>query len=170
MCPLIGWNGVTYFENDSYCYSSFTNIVGILWAAFAVYVIPCGCLMIIYIRITIFLRHQSNNQALLVKKRQDRDLLIIRRISVLVILLLILGIPSMSVILMFVITGEEYTLTTRIAFLPVGISMAGLSIALLFCIPQLEIIARKIFQSNRVSNNSGILSRSIQMRIVARVD
>jgi hypothetical protein len=123
--------------------------------------------MIIYIRITIFIRHQSNNQPLVVKKRQERDLLIIRRILVLVGLLLLLGLPAMVLIFMFVITGEEYTLTPPIVFIPVGVSMAGLSIALLFSIPQLKSIAQKVFQSNRVTDIPGTLSRSIQPRTVA---
>lgn len=163
MCPLIPWNGVVYLENDYYCYASSTNIRGALWASFIVYICPLTCLLIIYTRITIFIRQQSNNQALAIKQRQDRDFRIIRRILVIVSILCVLGLPTMVLIAMFIITDKEYPLNRRIAFLPAGISMAGLSAALVFSIPQLNNIVKKLWQANRVAPQGHILPGSIQM-------
>jgi hypothetical protein len=144
MYPLIRWKSVIYLENDYFCFASFTNIRGILWAAFVAYIPPFCCLLIIYIRLIIFIRQQANNRTLVSIQRQGRDLIVIRRISIIVSLLLVLGLPSMALIAKSIITGEEYPLIARITFLPVGISMAGLSVVMVFSIPQLNSIARKL--------------------------
>ncbi|CAF1287503.1 unnamed protein product [Adineta steineri] len=122
LCVLIPLNGVTYLPNDYFCYATFTNIPCILCVAFVIYIIPFCCLLVIYIHITRFIRRQGNIQTLVVKQRQARDLLIIRRILIIVIILLILGIPALILIFMFIITGEEYPLLARIAFFPVSAS------------------------------------------------
>ncbi|CAF1068747.1 unnamed protein product [Adineta steineri] len=153
LCPLIPFNSVIYLEYDHYCYISFSNIGAILWAAFVCYIIPFCCLLIMYIRIVVFLRHQPNNQTLAVRHRQNRNLMVIRRILMLVNLLLILGLPSIVLIGMIIVTGEQYPLTNRIGLLPVSISMSGLSVALIYCISPLKSIALKLRQSNRVLPN-----------------
>ncbi|CAF4261509.1 unnamed protein product, partial [Adineta steineri] len=135
---LIPLNGVTYLPNDYFCYATFTNIPGVLCAAVVVYMCPLCCISFIYMHITKFIRQQGNIQTLIIKQRQARDLLIIRRILIIVSLLLILGIPALVLVFMFIITGEEYPLLTRISFFPVNVSQAGLSVALLFSIPQLK--------------------------------
>ncbi|CAF1582839.1 unnamed protein product [Adineta steineri] len=106
--------------------------------------------MMIYIRITIFIRHHTNNLPLPIKRRHDRDFLVVQRILIIVTLLLILGIPSIFFIIRFIITGDDHPLTNRIAWFPVGISMSGLSVTLVFCIPQLKSIIVKLFQQNRI--------------------
>jgi hypothetical protein len=166
MCVLIPWNGVVYLENDHYCFSSFTNIPGLLWGAFVIYIIPIWCLVIIYIRITRFIRQQSKNRTLAIKQRQDRDLLIIRRILIIFSLLLAFGFPTMVLIVMAIITGEVHPLTNCIVLISVSISMATLSVALLFSIPQLKSIVLKLWQSDRVTPFTGTVSISIQMRTI----
>ncbi|CAF4134786.1 unnamed protein product, partial [Adineta steineri] len=76
---LIPLNGVTYLPNDYFCYATFTNIPGILSAAVIVYVGPFCCISFIYIHITRFIHQQGNIQTLIIRQRQSRDLLIIRR-------------------------------------------------------------------------------------------
>ncbi|UJR07446.1 hypothetical protein I4U23_011732 [Adineta vaga] len=164
-CVVITWNGVTYFINDSFCYVSFANIRAIIWAAFSAYLFPFLCSLMIYLRITTFLRHQTNNLTLLVKQRQDRDVLIVQRILIIITLLLILGVPSMYFIVRFAITGDDLPLTNRVAWFPVGISMAGLSVTLIFSIPQLKNIVKKLFQPHRVAITTlATLPGRIQMK------
>ncbi|UJR07443.1 hypothetical protein I4U23_011729 [Adineta vaga] len=150
-CVIVSWNGVIYLIDDYFCYVSFANLRAVMWAAFFVYLFPSLGILTIYIRITTFLRHQKNNLTLITKQRQDRDVLIVQRILILVILLLFLGIPAMFFILRFAITNDYHPLTVRVSWLSVGISMSGLSFALIFLIPQLKSIARKLFQPHRVA-------------------
>jgi hypothetical protein len=106
--------------------------------------------MIIYIHITLFLRQQSSNLALVLKRRQQRDLLAVQRIFINVGLLVILGLPGMTVVIMAFVTGVEYPLGQRILYIGVEISLAILSIEMIFMTPQLKNILVKIWRQNRV--------------------
>jgi len=89
---------------------------GILWLLFNAYGIPVLLLSLIYLRITIFLRQQSNNQTLIVRQRQQRDLIAIQSILIIVGFLIALGIPAMVFIVILLVTGERYPLCMRIEF------------------------------------------------------
>ncbi|CAF4198877.1 unnamed protein product, partial [Adineta steineri] len=78
LSPLLFWHDIVYLPQEYFCYVPYTNILGILWVILNAYGNPLLILLFIYLRITIFLRRQSINQALVVKKRQERDLLVIR--------------------------------------------------------------------------------------------
>ncbi|UJR12289.1 hypothetical protein I4U23_016466 [Adineta vaga] len=161
------WNGVIYLINDSFCYVSFSNIRAVMWAAAFVYLLPSLGTFVIYTRLTFFLRHQRNNLTLKIKRRQDRDFLIVKRISTIVTLLFILGIPSMIFIIRFTITNNYHPLTLRISCLPIVISTSSLSIVLVFSIPQLKSLVRKSFQSQQVTTTTHATSRkSIQIKTV----
>ncbi|CAF1461476.1 unnamed protein product [Adineta steineri] len=171
MCVLIPWNGVVYFNNDYFCYVSFASLRAIIWGAFFAYLFPFLCSLMIYIRITIFIRHHTNNLPLPIKRRHDRDFLVVQRILLIVSLLLILGIPSIFFIIRFIITGDDHPLTNRIAWFPVGISMSGLSVTLVFTIPQLKSIVVKLFQQNRVKPATlATVPTRIQMKSVCGTD
>ncbi|CAF1403863.1 unnamed protein product [Adineta steineri] len=167
LCVLIPLNEMIYLPNDHFCTISFTNIPGILSAAVVAYICPFCCILFIYIHITRFIHRQGNTQTLVIKQRQSRDLLIIRRILIIVSFLLILGIPGMTLIFMFIITGEEYLLLARIVFLPVSVSEAGLSIALLFCIPQLKNIVLNLRIIRKVMPVNQVVQGTIQMNTIA---
>ncbi|CAF1305595.1 unnamed protein product [Adineta steineri] len=161
---LIPLNGVSYLPNDHFCYATFINIPGILSAAVIVYIGPFCCILFIYIHITRFIHQQGNIQTLVIKQRQSRDLLITRRILMIVSLLFILGIPAMTLVFMFIITGQEHPLLARIAFFPVSASQAGLSVALLFSIPQLKNIVQNLRTTKTVTLVNRAMRGTIQMR------
>jgi len=82
LCPILIWNGIIYSPNDYICSISLTNIRGTLWLVFTSYGLPLTYLSVIYIRITLFLRQQSNDVELAIKRRQKRDLVAIQRIFI----------------------------------------------------------------------------------------
>ncbi|CAF1330071.1 unnamed protein product [Adineta steineri] len=166
LCVAIPLNAVTYLPNDYFCYATFTNIPGILSVASIVYMGPFCCILFIYIHITRFIHQQRNIQTLVVKQRQSRDLLVTQRILIIVSLLLILGIPGMTLIFMFIITGQEHPLLARIAFFPVSVSQAGLSVALLFSIPQLKNIVLNLRTTNTVMPVNQTARGTVQMRTI----
>ncbi len=136
--PILYWHDVIYLPNEHYCYVPYTHFRGILWLAFNCYGIPVISLSLIYLRITIYIRRQTNNQTFVVKQRQDRDMIIIRRILITIGLLMALGIPGVVFLVMLRITGEEYPLLLRIEWLFVSFSMIGLSLSVVVYTPQLE--------------------------------
>jgi hypothetical protein len=165
LSPLLFWHDVIYLSAEHYCYAAFINFRGILWTAFTAYGIPASCLFLIYIRIIIFIRQQSNNQTQAIRRRQARDLRAIRRILITVNVLIILGVPSIVLVIMAAINGEENPLCFRITWISLTISMAGLSVAMIFFIPQLKNIVWKNRLNNRiipVENN--LTPDTIQMR------
>ncbi len=148
--PLLVWDDIVYLPSEHYCYVPYTNIRGILWIILNAYGNPVLLLSIIYVRISMFLRQQSTNQIVVVHQRQVRDLLVLRRILITVCLLLALGIPSVILLSIFIITSHKQPLFFRIEWLSVSLSMIGLSLSQVIFTPQLKRIVLKIFQYNRV--------------------
>jgi hypothetical protein len=130
---------------------------------FISYGLPLTYLSLIYIRITLFLRQQSNDIELAIKRRQKRDLVAIQRIFINVGMLIVTGIPGIVVIIMSLINGVEYPLSYRILWIGVEVSFAILSIQMVFMTPQLKNIFMKKWQQNQVT----ILDGAIQMRAAA---
>ncbi|CAF1257487.1 unnamed protein product [Adineta steineri] len=166
LCILLPLNGVTYLPHDYFCYPTFTNIPAILSVVVIAYMCPFCCISFIYMYITRFIHRQGNIQTLVIKQRQARDLLIMRRILIIVSLLLVLGIPAMTVIFMFIITGEENPLLARISLFPGSVSEAGLSVALLFCIRQLKNIVLNLRRTSTVTPVNQTIRGTIQMRTI----
>ena len=150
LSPLLFWHDVIYLSNEHYCYAAFSNIRGIVWTAAMAYGIPGLCLMIIYIRIIRFLRLHSNNQTQTIRRRQARDLLAIRRILTIVGVLIILGIPSIILLILSAVRNKEHPLSFRITWFSLTVSMSGLSVAMIFFISQLKHLIWKQRQQNRI--------------------
>jgi hypothetical protein len=162
-CPLLVWHDVIYLPLESYCYLLSTNIRSMLWLLFICYGLPLVYLMLIYIRITLFIRQQSNNLAVEIKRRQQRDLVAIQRIFMNVGLLVVIGLPGVVLIIMGLITGIAHPLSYRILLIGLEVSVAVLSVEMVFMTPQLKHIVLRRWQQNRVA----IIEGSIQMRPVA---
>jgi hypothetical protein len=135
-----------------------------VWTAITNYVTPLFCLLMIYLRIIRFIRQQSNNQTLIIKRRQERDFLVIKRIVIIVNILLALGVPSIILISMLYVTGVEYPLSYRITWLSTDVSMAVLSVLIVLMTPQLKSIVMKRWQRNRVMPMRTTIADSIEAR------
>jgi hypothetical protein len=96
------------------------------------------------------IRQQSHNPARIIQRRQAGDLLVIRRIFVTVGVLIVLGVPSVILVIMAAITGEEHPLCFRITWISHSMSMTGLSVAMIFFILQLKNIVWKRWQQTRI--------------------
>jgi hypothetical protein len=160
--PLVVRRDIIYLPREYFCSFKFSNLRAGLWIFINAYGIPFVLLLLMYIRIMIHIRQQPNNQTMTVKRRQRRDLVLIRRILITVSLLLTVGIPGMILMARMFITGEEHPLSHRISDLPVGLSVAVLSIVLIYSIPQLKsIVVKKRKRSQLMVINSTIGMRNI---------
>jgi hypothetical protein len=166
LCPLLVWHDIIYLPNEYYCFNSFRNVRAMVLTAFANYGIPLFCLSFIYLRITRFIRQQPNNQTVTIKRRQERDFLVIKRIFIIVNILLTLGIPSIVLISMLYATGIEHPLSYRITWLSIDISMAILSVIIVLMTPQLKTIVRKRRQRNRMMPMRPTNGSSMEVRII----
>ncbi|CAF0987594.1 unnamed protein product [Adineta steineri] len=160
MSLILFLHSIIYLPTDYYCFVPFTNVYSMFWLVLNNYGSPVGVLLFIYIRITIFLRRQTNTPTLIVKQRQHPDLLVIRRILITVGFVISLGIPAMIFLVMFFITNEQYPLTFPFLCFFISISMLGLCLLTIIFTPQLKKTVVKIVQQNRVTflNDSFIAS------------
>lgn len=117
-----------------------------------------------YIRIAIFLRLQSRNKTIKVKRRQTRDFRIIKRIIVTISLLLIVGLPAIVLLIVKIHTGREHSLSYRIILFSGSMSMVGLSARMIFITRQLKRIASRIWQHNKMKLTHTKLSVPLSTR------
>ncbi|UJR11530.1 hypothetical protein I4U23_015711 [Adineta vaga] len=149
-CPYFIWHAVIYLRKEYYCFIDYASIRSVIWLILNIYGIPLCLLMMIYLRIVLFLRRQPINSTWMIKQRQQRDLIVIRRIFVIISLLVILGIPTIVLLLMLYITGEIHPLFHRYAWFFVNISMMGLTMIMVVLTPQLKNVVFKKFHQNQV--------------------
>jgi hypothetical protein len=163
-CPVLVWHDIVYLPKEHYCFLNYTNLRVILWLFSNIFTVPLFVLSLIYLRITVYLRRQSHSQTLLVKQRQQRDLVVIRRIFITIGLLAVLGIPSFVFIIMFNITNVENPLFYRFLWFFFNFSTTSISFTMIIVIPQLKSIVMKKFQRNRVVPLRGTLAGAIPIR------
>jgi hypothetical protein len=116
--------------------------------------------LLIYIRITVFIRQQSSNLALEIQRRQKRDLVAIQRIFINVGILISTGLPGVVVIIMSLINGVEYPLSYRILWIGTEVSLVILSLQMIFMTPQLKHLVMRRWKQNQVAT----IEAPIQMR------
>ena len=153
MTSLLVWHDIVYFPNDHYCFIPFVKVRGILWVAFLSYCLPLSYMCLIYIRITIFLRQETNALSLLIKQRQERDLQDIQQLFINVALLLAAGLPDFILLIIFLITGIHQPIDYRVVWVGDEISLTVLSVTIVLMTPQLKkIILTKLrlYQTNVV--------------------
>ncbi|CAF0809965.1 unnamed protein product [Adineta ricciae] len=151
LCPILVWQDIDYLSNEHYCYVTFDKPRGMIYVIFTTYGIPLSILFSHYVRITIFLHRLPNNQTMIIRSQQKRDLIAIRRIFIHVTLLLTLVVPGTILTLIRFITGQDYPLTFRILWLGSEVSIAILTIEMILATPQLKNLFLKPWRQNRVS-------------------
>lgn len=161
--PIYIFNDIIYLPNYHFCFVPISNIRGYLWIFFVAYGIPVLSIAFIYWRITVFIRKQSYQRPD-IKQRQTRDLTAIRGIFILVCFMLIFGVPTLVLIIMMLITGNEHPLTFRITCISIGTSLVGLNLAMIFFVPQVKGMLWKILKSERDVTVGSIQKNSMQTK------
>ena len=129
-----------------------------------IYNIPLVLLTIIYICIIKHVRRHFNNQSLIAKRRQQRDLVAIKRIIITINVLFIFILPTLVFFIMGWINGIEHPLTHRMTMLSYAMSTAVLSVLVVIVTPQLKAVIMKIRQRNQVTPVDANVSASNQPR------
>ncbi|UJR12201.1 hypothetical protein I4U23_016378 [Adineta vaga] len=151
LCPILVWQDIDYLPNEHYCYMTFSKPRGMIYGILTTYGIPLSILFSHYIRLALFIRQLPNNQAIVVKIQQKRDLIAIRRIFLHVTLLLTLVIPGTILTLIRFISGIDFSLNYRILWLGSEISIAILTIEMILITPQLKNIFLNRWRQSRVT-------------------
>ena len=121
-----------YLPQQYRCWISFKNPRGLLIASIIIYICPSVTILLIYIYILRYVRRTNP-----VKPRQqktiERDIIILKRIMIFIFTIILLGLPTVSILIIWVITGVLIPMAYHIQGLSMGmgIFVATLSFALI---------------------------------------
>ena len=140
--PAFALNHIEYLPNYYHCQIVFSNLHGLILVAFPIYFFPMFAILIIYISIICFTRWKTRS---MVQRRSNRrDLIVLRRITILVVLLWFLTFPFMILWLIYVITGYLDPLSYHLQWLTFALSLLILPFASTCLTPQLKRFLKKI--------------------------
>jgi hypothetical protein len=135
--PLYAWKGHRLIPNEFTCRIPKEDSLSITYATVLIYSVPYVVLIGVYWRVHQFLRRQSAQAILTVRSRylhQRRDVLVFRRIMIVVFLLGIYGLPNAVMLMTLAVTGHLVVLFYRILELSIAACVFTLSIALFYYI------------------------------------
>ena len=164
--PAFVFNHIEYLSNNYHCQIVFPNLHGLMLVAFPIYFFPMFAILIIYISIICFTRWKTRS---MVQRRSNRrDLVVLRRITILVVLLWFLTFPFMILWLIYVITGYLDPLSYHLQWLTFALSLFILPFASTCLTPQLRRFLKKI-QMIRASASRRFSTHEAHMEITIDV-
>jgi hypothetical protein len=177
--PLYIWHGQTLIPGEYICRVPKDNAFSIAYSTLAVYGIPFNILAFVYFQVHQFLRRRAaltNFAVPLRSRKQQRDVLVFRRIVIVVTLLGSYGVPNSVMLIMLAITKEIVPSFYRILEMSFAAMILTLSIALVYVDPQLRKEIKICRQRNRViavSSHQLTFKRQpfdqAQLRVINRV-
>jgi hypothetical protein len=161
MCisPVLFWNNVIYLPSEFFCQTPFTDLPAILYVAGRLYGFPLISLSAMYWYLVRCVRRISPlAETADVRRRcqnNARDMIVIKRLFITLMLLLLLGMPSIIFLIIFLFTGHLPSITYRIGWLSVSFSLVCLTFMLIkHTVPLRDTVKRLI-------NKAGIRQRRV---------
>ncbi|CAF2573361.1 unnamed protein product [Rotaria sp. Silwood2] len=134
--PIHVWHDIQYIPRENTCLIAIHSARGLIWSNAIVYGIPVIFITIIYIQLTRFIRQSSK----IASTRAKRDVIVIRRIMLVVCILMLMGIPSMVLRLMLPFTDVGKPLFYRIQNMAIVAGSTVLSFMLVYVTPQVKVL------------------------------
>ncbi|CAF0921568.1 unnamed protein product [Adineta steineri] len=154
LLPPVFLNWYTKISTENYCLVPYTNLVAETYHIIVIYLIPLICIAIIYIRITTFIRNSSHVSLFILEKRQRhrnmRDLTVLKRIIILMLILTSLRLPATVFMIYDTIIGHLYPYTFSIVGLITSICLIFVALLTIHITPQLR---KNIFIFHNRRNN-----------------
>jgi hypothetical protein len=164
---------IIYLPEEYYCQVPMTSTRGIVFSILSVYFVPLCCIGMIYLWIVMYIRRTSRQLMQMVaslQRQHKRDTIIIKRICVVMVVLLLLGIPSSLFVTSFIITGQLNWAAYRVGWMTISISFALISLSSIYVTPQIYKPIRtrldysknkqKLSNSSSTNNNTDLLKPS----------
>jgi hypothetical protein len=133
-----------------------------LLATLSIYGGPLTIIFIVYAYILRYIRQTLNIQ----RKRQKankRDVIILRRIAILLVCLVMIGVPTLSVLMFYIITDYLTPLNYDIQSLNISIGLVVTPVTMVFFTPEI----RHLFQQKRQHMFHMITRRNIQQTMTS---
>jgi len=148
--PALILHEFQYISQNYYCQVLYTNLGGLIFVAFIIFYVPMTGIGSIYFYIIYYTR-KNNGQAILQNRQRanQRDLVVLRRIIILVGMLLTLGCPSILLWLSYLITGYLNPFIYDCQWLSCALSLSVLPTTMVYLTPQLREFLANRFRRNR---------------------
>ncbi|CAF1316672.1 unnamed protein product [Rotaria sordida] len=141
---------------EQYCLIPYTNIAAEIYHIMFLYIIPIVCIGISYAWITIFMRQKSQTSLVAAtinrRHRNERDVVIIKRIILLVFILVLLRFPTIGLMIYGVMAQDLYPLTYGIIGIFTSVCLGSIGISTIYVTPQL----RKQFYNTFIHLNNRV--------------
>lgn len=138
---LILWNffngDYQYLPKQYRCWISFENFRGLLLAATIIYICPLTIMFTIYIFIIRHVR-QTNPTQQKHQKTVERDILVLKRITVFIFVVVLIGLPTVSILFIWIFTGKLIPMAYHIQGLSMAIGLFVAAISFAFISPQIQ--------------------------------
>ncbi|CAF2979541.1 unnamed protein product [Rotaria sp. Silwood2] len=131
---------------ENTCFLAIHSRPGFVWSTIVIYVLPMIIISIIYIKLTRFMQRPSITTSVHAK----RDLVVVRRIVLVVGLLMLIGAPSVVLKLMLPFTNVGKPLFYRIQNMIIVTAMIALSLMVVYVTPQVKEILVRIRKRTKV--------------------
>jgi hypothetical protein len=140
---------IVYLPDDFYCQVPITSMPSILYLVFAVYISPLCIMCIIYFWIIIYMRcnmrYKQSASTMKIQHQNNRDTIVFKRICIVMISLLILGIPSFIFFIVCIINGHLHWAFYRLTWMTVSVSYAFICLSSIYVTPQIYSRIRIMF-------------------------
>jgi hypothetical protein len=131
---------LVYHSAEHYCLIKFNDVPVLAYFMSVTYCVPVSIILFIYLRIACYMKRTP---ATLHRHTAQRDIIIIRRISLIISALLLLVVPALVLSIIYWITGSKPALSYRSIYATNALDVAVFSVMILFIIPQLRAVLLK---------------------------
>lgn len=131
-----------YLPTEFNCWIAFQNIRGLIMVTIMIFNNPLTIIFNIYMQIIRYTRRTAQMQ----QRRQNankRDLAVLKRIVILVFVIVGMGLPTVVVVLIYIITQSVIPYAYHIQGLCIALGVLTASICLVFVTPQIQQIFTK---------------------------
>ncbi|CAF1489482.1 unnamed protein product [Rotaria sp. Silwood1] len=140
--PTIVLKWYIHLPTETYCLVPYTDIGASIYLIIILYLIPLVSISLIYAWITKFIRSSAHPTTLIIvtkqRQRNLRDLTVIKRIVILILILIVLRLPTIIFIIYGVIVGHLYSLTYSIVGLITSTFLIMIGLVTINITPQLK--------------------------------
>lgn len=140
--PIFYTKRSKFHIDDHNCYCSLDDFPVLIYFITIVYCLPMGIILLIYSRILI---HTKRTPRVLNILTSRRDIIVVRRIVLLIMGLMGLATPLTTLWIFYMVTGKIHPMSYRLGYMINGITEFLLSIMTIFVTPPLPKIQHKIF-------------------------
>ena len=163
--PNFFFNDFQHLRREFNCWIELTNIRGLILATIFIYHNPLMMIFIIYIRIILYTRRVKHLQRQR-QKSNRRDLIILKRIVLLGLITIGIGLPTIIVVLIYIITKFIIPFAYHIQGLSISLGVLIGSVSLIFINPQIQ----RVFRQNRIQERMLYeMTRPFEVKEIYRV-